>query len=165
VAEFPSVISIQWASPGTLDPSPFLSIDAALDFRQMLGGEERIMSYNHYLAQKGGIAAAGILDTCVLDPPDAELTCCMVNVQVPIIKSKIGTDIDVWMTVANDWFFTTLLQEYKILVTVFAWQGRIWARFSAQVFLEVADFEYGARALLELANRVNQGNAPDFLAK
>lgn len=157
--------SVQWSSPGTLDASPFLSIDAALDFRQMLGGEERITSYCHYLAQKGGMAAAQILDTCILESPDAELTCCMVNVQVPIIKSKIGSDIDAWMAAANNWFFTTLLQEYKTLLVVFAWQGRIWARFSAQVFLEVADFEYGARALLELAHRVNQGNAPDFLAK
>lgn len=111
------------------------------------------------------MAAAQILDTCILESPDAELTCCMVNVQVPIIKSKIGSDIDAWMAAANNWFFTTLLQEYKTLLVVFAWQGRIWARFSAQVFLEVADFEYGARALLELAHRVNQGNAPDFLAK
>jgi hypothetical protein len=129
----------------------------------MLGGEERIMSYNRFLAYKGGIAAAKILDTCILEPADPDLTCAMVNVQVPIIKSRLGSDVDAWMTAANSWFFITLQQEFKCTLNLFAFQGKIWARFSAQVWLEVSDFEYGARCLLDLANRVNEGSAPDFL--
>lgn len=140
-----------------------LSINAALEFRQMLGGEDRIMNYNHDLAVRGGKAAAAILDTCVLDLPDNSLTASMVNVQVPIIKSRLGPDVNAWIVSAGTWFFNTLLLEFKTVIPIYAYNGNIWARFSAQIWLEVADFEYGARAILELTNRINQGTAPQFL--
>lgn len=141
-----------------------LSINAALEFRQMLGGEDRIMSYNHDLAIRGGKAAASILGTCVLDLSDNLLTASMVNVQVPIIKSRLGSNIDAWISSAGPWFFTTLLSEFKTVIPVYSYNGNIWARFSAQIWLEVTDFEYGARALMELSNRINQGTAPQFLS-
>jgi len=155
---------MQWQNAGTLDVSPFLSVDAALEFRQKMGGEDRIMNYNHDLAVRGGKAAAKILDTCVLDLPDNSLTACMVNVQLPIIKSRIGNDLTAWLMVADSWLFDSLFKEFKTVLPIFEYRGKIWARFSAQIWLEVADFEYGAKALLELSNRINQGTAPDFRA-
>ncbi|UZJ56896.1 hypothetical protein CBS101457_006216 [Exobasidium rhododendri] len=152
----------QWGDAGTLDVSPFLSVNAALEFRQKMGGEDRIMKYNHDLAIRGGKAAASILDTCIMDLPDESLTACMVNVQLPIIRSRIGTDLTVWINYADSWFFTSLYQEFRTALPVFEYDGKLWARFSAQIWLEVADFEYGARALLELCTRINEGTAPDF---
>lgn len=127
-----------------------------------MGGEERIMGYTRDLAIRGGKAAAQILDTCVMDLADNALTAGMVNVQLPIIKSRTGADAAAWMDAADPWFFSTLHKEFKTCLTVFEYHGKIWARFSAQIWLEVADFEYGARALLELSKRINEGNAPDF---
>jgi len=41
-----------------------------------------------------------------------------------------------------------LLVEDRIEVQVHAWRGRLWARVSAQVYLEAADFERLADAVL-----------------
>jgi hypothetical protein len=148
-----------------LDVSPFLSIKAALEFREKMGGEERIMKYNNRLAVQGGRAAAEILGTCLLDLSDNSLTANMVNVELPIIKSQVGDDVAAWVANADEWFFTTLMQEFKTVIKVYSYEGKIWARFSAEIWLEVADFEYGARALLELSKRVNEGAAPNFRVK
>ena len=44
-------------------------------------------------------------------------------------------------------FRTRLLGEYKTYVAHFPHNGRVWVRASAQVWNEVGDFEYAARAL------------------
>ena len=48
---------------GTIDWSPLLSVNAALDFRTFCGGEERINAYCHALAIDGGEEVARILGT------------------------------------------------------------------------------------------------------
>lgn len=128
----------------------------------MLGGEQRIRDYNNDLALRGGISAAKILDTCILDDEDHYFTTNMVNVKLPIIKSRIGNDIVKWEGKARSWFASTLLTDFKVVAPIFSYRGDIWVRLSAQIWLEMSDFEYAARALLDLCNRINQGIAPDF---
>lgn len=51
----------------------------ALDFREQLGGEERVMRHNHDLAVRGGEAMAKILGTEVLENEEKSLTAAMVR--------------------------------------------------------------------------------------
>lgn len=149
-----------------MDVAPYLSVITALDFCVKLGGLDRIMNYNHDLAVRGGLAAARILGTNVMDgtAPLYSQTGAMTNLRLPVIKSKVGSNAALWLqSGAESWFFQSLLNEFKTVIPVFEYTGVIWARFSAQVWLEVSDFEYGARALLTLCERVNQGSAPNFL--
>lgn len=166
--------------------APFLSVVAALDFREKLGGEARILNYNHDLAVRGGKEAARILGTDVFDPTaTGEQTAAMTDVRLPIISSRImgkgskpegeksgktapETDLTAatakWMQNADAWFFDTLMTEFKTSIPVHAYAGKVWARFSAQAWLDMDDFVYGARALRQLCERINQGAAPDFAA-
>jgi len=63
-----------------------LTIADAIKFRQDIGGEDRIMEYNHSLAVQGGrrlrkIWGTSILENANLD--DGELTCAMVSCSLP----------------------------------------------------------------------------------
>jgi hypothetical protein len=49
-AEHPWVFAEQYSWNGTADFTSFLTIPDALKFRQSIGGEERIIAYNHSLA-------------------------------------------------------------------------------------------------------------------
>ncbi|KAE8226564.1 hypothetical protein CF319_g849 [Tilletia indica] len=60
----------QWEWSGTVDWSSLMTVDAALDFRQKLGGERRIMAYTHWVALRGGQLAAKILGTEMLEVLD-----------------------------------------------------------------------------------------------
>jgi hercynylcysteine S-oxide lyase len=55
------------AGNGTVDFVPYLSVRAALDFREWLGGEEKINAYCHSLALSGGKRLAEVLGTRVMD--------------------------------------------------------------------------------------------------
>lgn len=55
------------AVTGTCDVTPLLSIVPALDFRESLGGEKKIMDYCDKLAKEGGELMAEILGTEIMD--------------------------------------------------------------------------------------------------
>ncbi|CAE6475772.1 unnamed protein product [Rhizoctonia solani] len=76
------VAQFDWT--GTIDFVPFLGIKYALDFREAIGGEEKINDYCHSLAVKGGAQLAKILKTRVMETEGKELTVNMVNVQLPL---------------------------------------------------------------------------------
>jgi len=119
-----------------------LSVSAALDFRGKLGGEVRIRNYNNSLARRGGEVAAKILQTEIMETEDEELTAAMVNVRLPLMNSKVNEEN--WYKV-RVWMMETLTNEYKTVMPVFRHNEKMWARISAQVWLELSDFEYGAR--------------------
>lgn len=159
----------QWMLNGTCDMSCMLSVQSAIEFRQKLGGEARIMNYNHDLAVRGGEEAAKILGTSVMDNEDHSLTASMVNVRLPIISSRIANGnsqdpaaFEKWAQKVESWFFKSLFEEFKCTAPVFAHDGKMWVRMSAQIWLEVDDFRYCARALLDLCKRINEGQAADF---
>lgn len=78
---------------GTTDPVPFLSVDAALDFRESIGGEQKINEYCHSLALQGGRRLAEVLGTRVLDET-GEFTANMVSNNHAINKMKVLCDDD-----------------------------------------------------------------------
>ncbi|KAK0563910.1 8-oxo-dGTP diphosphatase [Tilletia horrida] len=188
----------QWEFSGTVDWSSLVTVEAGLDFRKKLGGERRIMAYQHWLALRGGQAACKILGTELLevledttlaavtnDPDDgAEKdgdksdgddgltakkhlpqrqrphTMAMVNLRLPLIGSVYSPSVTAERKAkVKRYFFRTLWDEYRTAIPVYEHGDRLWARMCGAVFLEVGDFEFGARALKEVCQRLNEGTA------
>ncbi|CAO1621690.1 unnamed protein product [Jaminaea pallidilutea] len=168
-----------WKDPGTDDVSSILSLGAALDFVQdRLGGEERVRRYNRSLALLGGWKVAQALGTEILENVDAvgqtsssgdgkkndsgpSLTASMVSVRLPLVSRAIGTDASYWLWSKGGeaYFFDTLADEFATNIPVLAHGNQVYARLSAQVWLDLDDFEYAAGALKEVCRRINEGEA------
>lgn len=56
----------------------------------------------------------------------------------------------------GDWFFRTCTDEFNTAFSPFVHDGLWWGRFSAQIYLELADFEYTGRVIKELCERIHQ---------
>ncbi|KAI0016810.1 pyridoxal phosphate-dependent transferase [Xylariomycetidae sp. FL0641] len=143
------VNNFEWT--GTLDTSPWLCVKYAIRWREeMLGGETRIMSYMQDLARQGGKRVAEILGTEVLDNKAQTMSrCAMTNVALPLSASD--------GTAASAWMLERLVLDYNTFIPFSTVQGRLWARLSAQVYLQIEDFEWAGRTLLDLCNRVEGG--------
>lgn len=72
---------------GTLDNSPYLCVEDAIEWRKtVLGGEERIRRYLRALAEEGGEQVAAALGTWVMRNEEGTLgDCGMVNVAMPLV--------------------------------------------------------------------------------
>ncbi|TFK37412.1 pyridoxal phosphate-dependent transferase [Crucibulum laeve] len=132
---------------GTIDFVPYLTVPAALDFRNWLGGEEKINNYCHSLALEGGQRLAKILGTRVIDP-NGDLTMNMVNVELPFP----GTIL--WSLEIDRKLKQKLLEERKMYSAHFYHNGKWWTRCSAQIYTELTDFEKLGKAWLEVIKEV-----------
>lgn len=157
---------------GTLDNAPYMCVKDSIKWREeVLGGEERIREALTELARSGGKRAAEILGTRILDNESQSLTRCpMVNVALPLAvepeagQGSLGGDLSSLPTippddisVVRDWILETLMSEYNTFIALFVYGGRWWARLSAQVYLEMDDFEWAGRTLKEVCERVAKG--------
>ena len=131
-----------FAYTGTRDYTAFCSIPAAMDYRTSLGDKE-IMDYMHTLAVEGGQAVAGIWNTSLL--ANASMIGSMVDIRVPVL----GNESDRAYSAAQ-----RMLEDYGMPVVVYPLKNSepqtIWMRISAQIYLEIGDFERMARLFLEL---------------
>ncbi|KAI1432901.1 pyridoxal phosphate-dependent transferase [Xylaria sp. CBS 124048] len=137
---------------GTLDTSPLVCVKQAIEWRErVLGGESRIREYNQTLAREGGQVVARILGTEALDNKARSMSrCAMTNVALPI-------DVSLLSAATLDWMMRTMVKEYKTFIAMITHADRLWARLSAQVYLDLDDFEWAGRILLELCERVKKG--------
>jgi selenocysteine lyase/cysteine desulfurase len=158
---------------GTMDDSPYLCVKDSIAWREeVLGGEERIYAYQTDLARRGGARVAEILGTRVLDNAEQSMTrCAMVNVELPLAvvqEEKGGEEAETpppgvtripfgEASVALNWILGKLMDEHDTFVALYVYQGRFWARLSAQVYLELEDFEWAGERLKELCDRVATG--------
>ncbi|KAI5367493.1 Putative aminotransferase class V domain, pyridoxal phosphate-dependent transferase, major [Septoria linicola] len=139
-----------FASLGTLDDTPYLCVKAALEWRKRLtwngkSGEEAIMSYTRHLAKTGGQAVATILNTEVLDNYERTLSqCSMTNIRLPLAKDQKS---DKQLNEAAAQIQKTMAFDYKTAINAFVYNGSVWVRLSAQVYLNLADFERAGHAL------------------
>ncbi|GAA5930368.1 hypothetical protein JCM10213_001072 [Rhodosporidiobolus nylandii] len=154
--------SSSWTSEfnwnGTLDWSPILSTLAALDFRRdVLGGEERIYQYCHGLALEAGEVVAKELSTEVMKNEDrgGELVGTMVNVALPLPPSSTFSAVEQGAILA--FWQRALVEDHQTHVPIYAHADRFWTRLSAQVYLELNDFEYVGRALKDVCERIAKG--------
>lgn len=155
---------------GTIDNAPYLCVKDSIRWREeVLGGERRIREALTELARAGGRRAAEILGTRVLDNAAQSLTrCAMVNVALPLAVAVAAAASDPELAAlpsippddapaATNWMLETLMAEYKTFVALFVYGGRWWARLSAQVYLELEDFEWAGRTLKEVCERAARG--------
>lgn len=149
----------------TIDPSPYLTIPAAIAYRESIGGEKAIQDYCFNLALQAGDRAASIFGTKVLENDEGTLGgICLRNILLPLSYEKIvniaGTDVVQYPVIT--WMTATMVREHDTFMALVFYDGGWWVRFSAQVYLEIEDYEWGARTLLELCKRAEKG---EFLAK
>jgi selenocysteine lyase/cysteine desulfurase len=145
---------------GTIDNAPYLCIPKGLEYRESIGGEAAIYAYNHKLAREAGQRVAKILGTEVLENKEGTLgNCCFTNVKLPLkleevisvanIK-EIGVPVVVWVG-------ETLVKEYGTFMALIFYGNAWWVRLSAQIYLELEDFEWAAAKLKEVCERVMKG--------
>ncbi|KAI0173203.1 PLP-dependent transferase [Hypoxylon sp. FL1284] len=133
---------------GTVDLSPYLCVRDAIAFRkEVLGGEAKILKYIHALAKEGGKRVAEILGTEVLDNASETLSrSAMTNVALPLTPEQGASSLK--------WMEERMVKDYGTFIPLFQYNGRLWARLSAQVYLDIEDFEWAGRMLLKLIERV-----------
>ncbi|KYK60998.1 aminotransferase family protein [Drechmeria coniospora] len=151
---------------GTKDNGPYLCVKEAIAWRQnALGGEEKILSYLWDLNKKGIQHVAGVLGTEVLDNSKGTMTnCAMGNVALPIWigeKGQGAKDGDVVVPVddqetAFQWMSRTMVDDYKTFMSLFVLGNRYWIRISAQVYLDMKDYELAGTVLKDLSARVGK---------
>jgi hercynylcysteine S-oxide lyase len=136
---------------------------AALDFREWLGGEQKINDYCHSLALSGGRRLSELLGTPLLDPT-GEFTLNMVNVGLPL-SPNIPEDGDTVL-----FLLRSLIEGWQVSAAVFRHNGRWWVRASAQVWnevdmeilssgrflisIQISDFDYLAKALKDSCEKL-----------
>ncbi|KAJ7242575.1 PLP-dependent transferase [Mycena haematopus] len=139
------VDQFEWIA--TIDFVPYLSVATALDFRQWLGGEDKINSYCRQIAIQGSKRLAQILGTTVLDP-SGEMTLNMVNVKLPLPSNLPEAVVLPKMK-------KKLILDRNIYAFILFFEGLgWWTRCSAQVWTEVGDFEKLGNALVEVCAEV-----------
>ena len=142
----------EWA--GTIDWSGYLSVDTAFEFIANCGGGEKIREYCHRLAVQGGDRAAEILGTEVLKCPGSEYTANMVNVRLPldVPSEKSGTHLEE-LAAQREMLFDSLFERdcfpYPFVMTRRG-KREWWCRFSAQIYVDLGDFEIAAKMLKEI---------------
>lgn len=152
---------------GTMDNSPYLACKDAVEWRESIGGEAKIIEWQTTLAKEGGKKVAEMLGTEVMDNKTGTLTNCgMVNVALPMVivdDAEVGKaefDYRGYLKVPRkaafpltQWMLETMMSDYHTFIALFVHQGCWWARLSAQVYLDMDDFEWTGKTLKELCKR------------
>ncbi|KAI0481941.1 pyridoxal phosphate-dependent transferase [Xylariaceae sp. FL0804] len=136
---------------GTIDSSSYLTLRDAIQWRaEVFGGEAAIRGYMTELARKGGRETAKVLGTEVLDNAQQTMSdCALTNVALPLDAKEYSHVLDMMMR--------AMVRDYKTFIPLFSCDGRLWARLSAQVYLELDDFKWAGQVLLELCRKVQRG--------
>jgi selenocysteine lyase/cysteine desulfurase len=152
---------------GTRDNAGYLLVADAIRWRrERLGGEARIMAYLWGLNRRGTDHVAAALGTEVLENRAGTLrNSPMGVVGLPVWVGEAGEGAREGDVVlpreeaqrAFNWMLETMVDDYKTFVALFAEGGRFWARLSAQVYLDMEDYEFAAVMLGELVERVRKG--------
>ena len=131
----------EFAFVGTPDISGMLAIPAALQFRASLGGEAAIQAYLHTLAHDSGAEVARRLGTDTLQGTQPE-GIPMVNVRLPV-----PVPVPANLPRARTAFEQALWHTHNTFIPMFVHANALWARLSAQVYLDADDLAYAATAL------------------
>ena len=172
-----------FAFVATTDTTPYLCVPEALKFREITcGGEANIRQYCQHISQVGGSRIAQILGTEVMDNKTHTLTkCCFANVRLPLIisrhnssdghgsnaiegQARIGPvskkqgEVTVEEApVIVKWIMERAQKEFNTHIPAKVHAGAIWVRLSGQIYLAEEDFEWAARVLKGLCERVSKG--------
>ncbi|KAF9291623.1 hypothetical protein BGZ68_003239 [Mortierella alpina] len=145
-AEYKAGFEHEFSWTGTQDYSSLLSILPALKFRKQYG-EDAIINYTHTLAVEGGKVMAKILGTNGLTPDDHQIA-NMVNIRLPI-KDINHPKAD------GTYLMNTIMDKYNVFTPAFKHGGYLWTRVSAQIYLELSDFERLGHIWKEIIDEIN----------
>jgi len=138
------------------------------------GGEEKIRSHCYALASQGGKIVAQILGTHPLANNSGKMDeVCFTNVALPLAfraaedidgrdekGDNAGGEISFSIGEAGKigaWINRTAVEEYDTYLQIAFHSGYLWVRLSAQIYLEVKDFEWVAQKLDILCQRLRRG--------
>jgi selenocysteine lyase/cysteine desulfurase len=149
----------------TTDNAPYYCVPDALRFRrEVCGGEEKIYKYIRDMAQLGADRIAAMLGTSVMDDgkdwrkgQGGLRDCAMANIQLPLNVGDEGTVIEEEVYEVRNWMGLQLIEKYNTFVPIYDYKGKLWARVSGQVYLELSDFEWLGQVLQELCTAVKAG--------
>lgn len=150
---------------GTVDNAPYTTVPAAIRFRQSCvwqgqSGEEAIMAFTQDQAKKAGKLVADILGTNTMDNEDGTLgKCNFANVRLPLdYKVTAGGDRAKAIRLAQ-WISVLLVNEYETFIAVIFYADAWWVRLSAQVYLDMSDWEWAGATLNAVCERIRNGEA------
>ncbi|XP_037037560.1 hercynylcysteine sulfoxide lyase-like isoform X2 [Bradysia coprophila] len=146
----PSNFQNEFSWTGTMDFSPYMTVPAALKFREDVGGEAAIMSYNHRLAIDGGTALANAFGTQIIQDEDQMGN--MVDVRLPI------NNPDDPMLNTDFWIDTLLYRFPEVFAPTYKHGGHWWIRISAQIYNDLTDFEVLGNVYGRICDELN-GNS------
>jgi len=143
----PSDFQEEFFWTGTMDYSPYMTIPAALKFREDIGGENAIISYTHRLAVDGGNYIANVLGTEVLQ--DEDQIGNIVDVRLPI------NNPDNPVLYNNFWIDTLFSRFSEVFAPAHRHGGQWWVRISAQIYNDLTDFEVLGNVFKRICDEIN----------
>ncbi|KAK0390131.1 hypothetical protein NLU13_3704 [Sarocladium strictum] len=156
-----------FAFVGTLDDAPYACVKDAIAWRrEVLGGEEKILAYMTKLNKEGCGHVAKAVGGYVLENKAGTLTNCpMGNVMLPLWVGERGEGAGADDTVVPEedgalvfqWITEKLVAEYNTFMALSVRWNHFMVRLSAQVYLDMDDYEWAAKTLKELLGRVAKG--------
>jgi isopenicillin-N epimerase len=136
---YPGTFVEEFDWTGTHDPTPYLSIPAALEFCERLGWD-RIRRHNHELAAAGRRIVAETVRTEQLVPQDVFGSMSIVALPAGLAATEEEAgDAQI-----------RLYEQHRIEVPLTAWNGRLLVRLSAQVYNAPSDYARLADVLPEV---------------
>ena len=132
--------------PGTRDPSPWLSVTAAIEYHASRGGAA-LRRRNHALAIAGGARLATMFGTEMAAPPD--LFGSMATVRLPGGRAVTAD--------AAEALQIELERHADVEASLVALDGRLWLRISAAIYNELEDFVSAGRAAVSLLESTAAG--------
>jgi len=149
---------------GTIDNSPYLCVPTALAYRQeKFGGEDAIAAHLKAQARRGGDLVAKILGTDVLDNEEGTLRdCAFANVRLPVGSEVLegkGVSVAVAEGLVRDSMQVWAMDDYTTFIALLWHGGKMYARLSAQVYLDHEDYVKAAEILKQICKRVARGES------
>ncbi|KNG87093.1 hypothetical protein ANOM_005282 [Aspergillus nomiae NRRL 13137] len=153
----------------THDSTPILCIPTASDSANNVEGEARIYQYLETLANEGADIVATTLATEVLQEPNLKpgevsqyRRCALATVRLPLAidgydcneSSPYAALSPAEVRDTINYFGERLANDYGTWVPIFPYEGWLWVRLSAQIYLERKDFELLAAWLKALCDEV-----------
>lgn len=151
----------------TVDQTPYLCVPEAIKFRtEVCGGEDEIRNYCFRLAREGGQAIVNMLGTETMENLQGTLgNCCFTNIRLPLDFQSTDTGNDVASNGFDPvdgpdvvkWLMNRAMCEFDTWIPGKFYGGAAWVRLSAQIYLEMKDFEWAGTVLRKLCDRIAHG--------
>lgn len=133
-----TVFTERFIYTGTRDYTPFIAMKDALEYRNQLGGDSAIFGYVHNLATEAARTLTQMWGTSLLAP--MEISPMMFNVVLPTNDTQKASAMQNDLLSKHNIYMITLQEPVS---------GLIYSRLSAQIYLELSDFQLLGQLVLD----------------